>query len=184
MILSSARVSTVPVIAIIIQCCNVLSVRSSHLLDDYSPTTSTVDSDKSKMLPAWVIIVIVLLVLTALCFCIGIGCYRFICGETCYSRRRHNRVPRAIASCSHNINHRAVHSQGTEQNIVCISGEDPIHKEDKQDGQLCSVLYQSGGPPRYEDVIQCKSYEVHVGRLLDNRDHGSTHDTKSPPPSY
>ena len=178
MLLNSARVSRVLLTAIIVQCYDVSPVRSSHDLNDYAHTTGTVDGGKSKTLPVWVIIVIVLLVLTALCFCIGICCYHFACGTKRYNRhRRHARVVRV--SRSHIINE---HFQGTDSITVCICGENPINKEDKQVGQLSSTLHQSEAPPRYEDVVQLKSSEL--DRTLKDQCHGTTHDSKSPPPSY
>lgn len=183
MILNSARVSRVLLFAIIVQCYDVSPVRSSYQVNNYAHTTNTVDSGKSKTLPVWVIIIIVLLVLTALCFCIGMCCYRLTCGKKHYGRRRrHTRVMRVSPShINHPVNE---HFQGgTESTTVCISGENPINKEDKQVGQLSSMLYQSEAPPRYEDVIQLKSTEL--DKILNNDQHQSTtRDSKSPPPNY
>ena len=171
-------------IAIFIQCCVVSPVRSSHDLNNYAHTTGTVDSGKSRMLPAWVITVIVLLILMALCFCIGICCYRFTCGEKYYGGWR-RRIRTVRVTSSHKNYHINEHFQGTELTGVRISGENPINKEaDKQVGQLSSTLYQSEAPPRYEDVVQAKNTEL--DKILNNQNHGCirVHSTKSPPPDY
>ena len=157
--LSRVRVSSLrllPVlIVILIQCYCVPTVKSSHVHQLNNPPRHSSTDDRSAelsktVLPVWVIIVIVLLILMALCFCIGLCCYRFACGNQRYSnyggRRRRTHVVRITPS---HMNHK--NFQGIERTGVCLSGENPINKE--IDKPLSSTLYQSEAPPRYEDVV-------------------------------
>ena len=174
------------IIVIVIQCYNVPPVRSSHQLNNPPQHSSTEDrsAESSKtVLPVWVIIVIVILILMALCFCIGLCCYHFACGNKRYYGGRHRRTRVVRVTPSH-VNHK--NFQGIERTSVCLSGENPINKE--IDKPLSSTLYQSEAPPRYEDVVQAKSTEL--DEVLDNQyDHGTIrhnirHSAKSPPPNY